>query len=106
MTDASHIFDQVEAAVLNGNFSELAILAEKLDDFRSSIPEKNPDQLRLISERAKRVARLIDAAKIGITDGKEKYRDICQPDTRFVLYRANGQKQNVIVNKYGKSIRA
>lgn len=106
MTDANHIFDQVESAVLKGNFSELELLAETLDDFRSGIPEKNPDQVRLISERAQRVARLIGAAKMGITDGKEKYRDICQPDTRFVLYRANGQKQNVIVNIYGKSIRA
>lgn len=106
MTDASHIFDQVEAAILNGNFSELEQLVENLDKFRSSIPEKNPDQVRLISGRAQRVARLIDAAKMGIADGKEIYRDICQPDTRFVLYRANGKKQNVIINTYGKSIRA
>ncbi len=106
MANEPDIFEKLDTALRAGNFSALEELLPELETYGERLVGTAEDGLKIAAHQSARTARLLQAARLGILEAREILRDIQNPDSRFVLYRPNGQKRNVIVGSGGKSIRA
>ncbi|MEY8880382.1 hypothetical protein [Donghicola sp. XS_ASV15] len=106
MANEPDIFEKLDTALRAGNFAALEELISELEIYDEKLVGSTEDDLKTAAHRSARTARLLKASRLGILEAKEILRDIQNPESRFVLYRPNGQKRNVMVGSGGKSIRA
>ena len=97
MTSPENLFHQMNQALRTGQFDQLADFQAELEQITEKLSETDPLVLDRLRDLAQRSARLLLSARLGIRESQRMYQDIQNPNSRIVVYQANGRKQDLMI---------
>lgn len=97
MTSAENLLHQMNQALRTGRFDQLADIQTELERVSEQLRETDPLVLERLRDLAQRSARLLLSARLGIRESQRMYQDIQNPNSRVVVYQANGRKRDLMI---------
>lgn len=97
MSSAETILLDMKNALISGNLNELSEMQSDLDSLVGLLSDTDPSELPRIQALAQQTAKLLQSAQLGIREARSLYEDIQHPGSRIVVYRADGQRRDLLI---------